>query len=1527
MQIKNKIFIKEEVERNEKMRVLFRNKARKNGKRVIAGIFAIILTVTATIPINYFSIDVNAEQTTKNSIEIIGGKISTLEYKKWIEIKVENNDENNDKIYEEKNETLFDEITSMEFDDGIVSKVIVHYKPTEGYFLESVKQNGTALENNQYTVEEENVIIYDAGDKKNMGNITLRCIPKELEVENLKVERETDAGIPTSSVNLSWDISNISETSGYSLDEYRLVVKRQVNGKEDVIFDEKYPVDEDNTPKCNMEDKGIMADAAFTNATYTVAIVADKAYQNGYDISEIEGQEITWKAVYDMMLSVAGQGAVEITKTGDTEATRYQSSDTSYIIYNIPSVEENNLEMEIVPEDGYGVSSFIINGNEEKSNIEEKSFKFNVDKNGEMAIRFAPLTEKPSITSSNAVYTEIAEKGKVEITSAENVENTNYAYEGLKTAEKQKKWTTFGEHFEGGKQTVEIEAEKLFGNENYALLRAYSTQKDCADSEIVEQYYYRKPEKPAITSVSFQDNYTLGQWADNSVIVNYTDSSARKYDGLQLGYIVNGQGEMQWQDMDKQGEVYSYAFNTSGEYTIAFRFKMIDPNQKDAFIYGEPLVIEDSVKVDVGTPELEVNGYVNGVWSADDVTLNLQNITSQLSGTSYEYAVSEQEVADFGQLEWKKCESGNQLKISCESGEVLKQYVYMKAVSNAGKESEIVPYTVMIDKETPKLPEVSISKVDGENGWYKTLPIITMEQVVQDEGSQTNVYYKLYQEGQEQSTIVETVFDGTNHPAILTDGKYVLEYYAKDAAGNTSEIGRQQLFVDTGAPNGPSIEFKTENDSVLAHIINFITFGYFCNERVVAVVQSSDSMSQIKEYGVWYTQNGKDSDISIIQSETAQIELPENFKGTVSAYAVDNAGNQSETTVSDGIVYENIQSEITITTDVDNSKWQNKDVGFHVVTQDTDSGLRNVEYILNGKTIYQNDFTSSEYSDVTYMNQMDIKAENEAVNSAGYILQVKVTDNAGNQSKKSEVVYLDKTAPVIELTGIENGVYSNNTENLTVRVIEQIYELNQVTVTATRTIDGVTTDYSLEAFKADKADDKKNYAFSEDGFYVVTVSAVDAAGNVAVSKQISFTIDKTAPKIELTGPQNDTYHASDVSVVVNVEESFYDTDTVTINVTKTLDGQTGSVDFGNWSNLGKSSSLTKNFTEDGTYQIEVQAKDAAGNQAAAQQLTFTVDKTAPEVSINGASDYYITGNTIMLSYDVVESYFDSNNVSIQVQKEDAAGNVADVNVGNWVNSGKESSLSYELKEDGIYTSVITAVDKAGNQATAKKTVTVDTSDPIIKHVDEMNGKYYQVFKLPYELGEMVADLTVPNIRMSLNSDEYDGISEVTDEGKYVFKMDVSDEVGHQAIAQAEFIVDNTEPKVIFNGIEDGMKSESSIDWSVTLADANDKLTEVVVDGEKKEIGKNGNIYQDTLSQKGKHIVEVRAEDLAGNVTVKTINVTISEKSVISAWSSNKPLVIGGIVVVAGAAGVGVGCATGVFSKGAGKGIFKKMIKK
>lgn len=1511
------------------MRESLKKKMIKKGRRLAAGFLAVILAIFAAVPGEYPMAEVKAEEPV-NSVEITGGWITHANY--WV---AKEGEDGGEKV-EERDISLSEGNnidTTLELSDEKVIKIVLQYEMKEGYFLESVWQNDLELSDNQYVKNEDGTITLEAGEKNSIGAIELHCIPQELQVENLTAVRGQNGEVPSNSVKLSWNVPVISEENGASLKDYRLIIQKKVGNDTTVIYNELYPQTEvqdqadqqkaDNIPVCTYEDKGADADASFSNAVYTVSVVSDKFYQaDSKEHFYGKGTSVEWKAVYDLQLCVNGDGKVKI------EEKEYTSANTPCTVYNICSTGDiADFKVIITPGEGKGVSSLLINGSEEKQEIENNEYEMHMQQTGSMTVSFAPPAENPSVTMSGDKYTEIAENGVVEITSAKSVEQTYYGFKGLKEAENQSEWRkTSGEyanHFDGASQTVQIPAQELFGKENYAVLRAYSSKTGYADSGTAEQYYYRKPETPALENISFGNGYTAGQWTANDVTLIYKNQSERSYDGLQIGYILDGQGDMKWQDMNCKENAYSFCFTQTGEYTIALRFKMNDPNHPGGFVYGDTVLLTEHVMIDKTTPGLTVSGYNSGEWVTEDVTLKLQNQEIQLSGTTFQYAVSDMPLLAEA-LNWKDCENGNEVRLSCDKGKELVSYVYMKAVSNAGKESEVVSYVVNIDKEKPKAPDLSFSKVDGENGWYKTMPTITLKQSPEDGGSQVKTYYKIYLEGQNPDNIPEVLFDGTNQPSVSSDGKYGFMCYSRDNAGNVSEMEERQFKVDTGAPYAPSIEFKTENDSVLAHVINFITFGYFCNEKVTAVIQSSDSMSQIKEYHVWYIQDGRKDNATVIQEETAEIELPDGFKGTVCTYAVDYAGNTSKTSESDGIVYENTQAEITITADCNNNTWQKDNVKFHVIAQDEQSGLKNVEYILNGETVYQKDFTNDNYKDPVYMDQQEMQASEEAADSAGYILQVRVTDNAGNKSEKSEAVYIDKTAPVIEFSGIENGAYLKDTGVLTVKLKEQIYDLNKVTVSATRTIDGITTDYEMDVFVSNDVNSKKNYAFSEDGMYVVTVNAVDAAGNAAFTKQISFTVDKTAPKITISGPQNDSYYAADVPVRINVEESFYENNMVTINVKKTLDGQNSEIEFGNWSNQGRDSSLSRIFSEDGMYQIEVQAKDAAGNQAEMQQLNFIVDKTAPELSINGASDYLITGKAITLSYDVIESFFDTNQVSIQLQKEDAQGNVTELNVGNWNNSGKESSLTYKLEEEGIYTSVLTAVDKAGNQAMVRKTVTVDTSDPMIRHVDELDGKYYQVFQLPYELSEMVNDLTVPTVSMYLNSDEYDGVSKVTEEGKYVFRMDVSDEVGHEAVAQAEFIVDSTEPKVIFNGIQDGMETAESIQWSVSLADAKDMMKKVIVDGEEKKFNAETNTYQETMSGQGEHTIEVCAEDLAGNTTKEVIHVTIAQQPAIASWSRNhKPLIAGGIAVAAGAVGAGAVWAGGLGRKITGRRILKK----
>lgn len=927
--------------------------------------------------------------------------------------------------------------------------------------------------------------------------------------------------------------------------------------------------------------------------------------------------------------------------------------------------------------------------------------------------------------------------------------------------------------------------------------------------------------------------------------------------------------------------------------------------------------VSKEIWVDATAPKVTLTGIENGIVSNQTQTLKLlvEEEYYDMAGVSIEVSrTKDGKTTSYPVTPVVSDQaSSSQTYTFSEEGTYT---VHVYVADKAGNRSTTESITFQIDKTAPKNVAVTANVKENSKHWYKEYPTISVDDstMKNDLGSPVILYYVLHQKSDSVKENDYLVWKNSSKLTISKDGIWELNYYTVDAVGNKSKTESQVYQVDTENPTEPVITFSTKNTSALAHFIHYISFGYFCNEEIQVTLSGSDSLSGVQNITYWTTEDGVESKKITSQGDSKTFSLSLDFKGKVSAYVTDMAGNSSSTSVSDGVIYENLAAEITITADKDNAIWQNGDIKFHVTTQDKNSGLKSVEYKLDGNVVYEKDYTGEK--DITYSDVYDVVATEEAVTSGGYTLEVTVVDNAGNAVTKSERAYIDKTAPKIALSGIENNSYSNQTETVKVSVNEQIFDKNTVKIEATRTLDGVTSNYDLESYISDGIDSSKNYSFGEDGCYTMTVSSVDAAGNAAVTETLTFTIDKTAPVISISGIPADSYNGTDVSVDVSVLESFFDTDKVSINVTKTIDGTSSSYDFGSWNNTGKETLLPHTFQEDGTYLIEVEATDAAGNAAAKQQLSFTVDKTAPEVAILGADDYYISGNSITLSYDVTESYFDTNDVSILVQKEDVNGTITNVDVGSWKNTAKDSSLNYELSEDGIYTSTITAVDKAGNEATIKKTVTIDTTNPVIRYVDELNGNYLKSFQLDHDISEMIEDLTIPIYTMYLNSDKYDGVSEITEEGKYVFQMDVSDEVGHTAVAQAEFVIDHTEPTVVITGASDGDVLQDSADLSIALSDQEDSIQSIVIDEKEQSFDTKSNTYSASVEQIGKHTVAVTATDYAGNDTTKKIEFEIAKKgilsSVITGVSNHSGLAVaGGVIVVAGA-GTGVAFATGAF---------------
>lgn len=167
------------------------------------------------------------------------------------------------------------------------------------------------------------------------------------------------------------------------------------------------------------------------------------------------------------------------------------------------------------------------------------------------------------------------------------------------------------------------------------------------------------------------------------------------------------------------------------------------------------------------------------------------------------------------------------------------------------------------------------------------------------------------------------------------------------------------------------------------------------------------------------------------------------------------------------------------------------------------------------------------------------------------------------------------------------------------------------------------------------------HTFDEDGDYELTLGIKDATLNGATATVDKFTIDKTAPTIDVVYDNNDvrngSYYAKSRTATITVVEHNFDPDLFEVGVdfknhTKDLAAPTVS-----WTDSGDTHTGTVEFKEDGAYVLTVTGIDRAGNAAVLasdasvegyDSGTFTIDTEKPVVA-----GYYDHGTAPTAAFD------------------------------------------------------------------------------------------------------------------------------------------------------------------------------------------------------------------------------------------------------------------------------------------------------
>lgn len=317
-----------------------------------------------------------------------------------------------------------------------------------------------------------------------------------------------------------------------------------------------------------------------------------------------------------------------------------------------------------------------------------------------------------------------------------------------------------------------------------------------------------------------------------------------------------------------------------------------------------------------------------------------------------------------------------------------------------------------------------------------------------------------------------------------------------------------------------------------------------------------------------------------------------------------------------------------------------------------------------------------------------------------------------------ETMLRDTVAPVLSLSGAEAGAYYNAPQTVSLSVDElnvpilQTYEPEQVVLTVTQVAgdaSAATTSWTRPVSQLAHADGI-TYALSEalsaDGHYTVSAQVTDPARNSGTAELAEFTIDQTAPVVEVAFDNNDVrngkYYNAARTATITVTEHNFDPSLVSVETN-------GSV--GGWSTSGDVHTLYVSFATDGIYNLSVSGEDLAGNAMTSYQADeFVIDLQAPQITFGGVEDqtaYNDSVQPVIVFAD--EANFDANGVSYTITGT-KNGEVAYETSVSGQDQGQTvtyADFAHEAEVDDIYTINASLTDLAGNEAEGAVTFSVN----------------------------------------------------------------------------------------------------------------------------------------------------------------------------------------------------------------------------
>lgn len=249
-----------------------------------------------------------------------------------------------------------------------------------------------------------------------------------------------------------------------------------------------------------------------------------------------------------------------------------------------------------------------------------------------------------------------------------------------------------------------------------------------------------------------------------------------------------------------------------------------------------------------------------------------------------------------------------------------------------------------------------------------------------------------------------------------------------------------------------------------------------------------------------------------------------------------------------------------------------------------------------------------------------------------------------------------------------------------------------------------------------------SYNVNAGHYYPVTVEATNMAGTVTTIDDTTpslgaglklFVRETMAPTITITAPTASQYlGTANPEIAFTITEETNGSGVAISTLKIELDGTT----YTNTSSGVVASAITNGYSvkfipatalADGSHTVKVTVADNDGNSATSSTISFTTDTIAPVLNVTSPTEgEYVSGANITVAGNTSDSTSGVPTITIKLNGRDQGS----VTVSNGSFS-KPITLT-----SGTNTLVITATDKAGRVTTITRTVTLDTSAPVIASV-------------------------------------------------------------------------------------------------------------------------------------------------------------------------------------------------------------------